>query len=78
MLFRSVRGHVVAEELERVPGADGAIGGIVLTVRLTPEAPAGLVSDYLAFRFDDSRVPQLDVLVQGEAVGSAPSPETAR
>lgn len=74
----TVRGHVIVEEVERVPGADGAIGGIVLTVRLAPEAPAGLVSDYLAVRFDDSRVPQLDVLVQGEAVGSAPSPETAR
>jgi len=40
-------------------------------VRLSPVAPAGLVSDYLSVRFDDSRASQIDVLVHGESTARA-------
>ncbi len=67
----AVRGHVEVEGVERVPGADGAIESLRLSVRLSPAAPAGLVSDYLSLHFDDSRTSQIDVLVQGESTGRA-------
>ncbi|MEN9667396.1 MAG: hypothetical protein RLZZ326_3759 [Planctomycetota bacterium] len=67
----AVRGHVQVEAVEQVPGADGAVESLRLSVRLSPAAPAGLVSDYLAVHFDDSRVSQIDVLVQGESTGRA-------
>jgi hypothetical protein len=67
----AVRGHVEVEAMERVPGADGAVESLRLSVRLSPAAPAGLVSDYLSVRFDDSRTSQIDVLVQGESIGRA-------
>ena len=75
----TVRGHVEVEAMERVPGADGAIESLRLSVRLSPAAPAGLVSDYLSVRFDDSRTSQIDVLVHGESIGraSAESPNYA-
>ena len=57
--------------MERVPGADGAVESLRLSVRLSPAAPAGLVSDYLSIRFDDSRASQIDILVQGESAGRA-------
>jgi len=72
----AVRGHVEVEAMERVPGADGAVESLRLSVRLSPVAPAGLVSDYLAFRFDDSRTSQIDVLVQGESIGRASAEST--
>ena len=62
----TVRGHVVVDGVERVTGADGTVDSLRLTVRLSPTAPAGLVSDYLTVRFDDPRSDSLDVLVQGE------------
>ena len=68
----AVRGHVQVEGTERVPGADGAVESLRLSVRLSPAAPAGLVSDYLSLRFDDSRTSQIDILVQGESTGRAP------
>jgi len=67
----TVRGHVQVEGVEQVPGADGAVESLRLSVRLSPAAPAGLVSDYLSLRFDDSRTSQIDVLVQGESIGRA-------
>jgi len=67
----TVRGHVEVEAVERVPGADGMVESLRLSVHLSPAAPAGLVSDYLSLRFDDSRVSQIDVLVQGESTGRA-------
>jgi hypothetical protein len=67
----TVRGHVEVEAMERVPGADGAVESLRLSVRLSPAAPAGLVSDYLSVRFDDSRTSQIDVLVQSESIGRA-------
>jgi hypothetical protein len=60
--------------MERVPGADGAVESLRLSVRLSPAAPAGLVSDYLSLRFDDSRAGQIDVLVHGDGVASASLP----
>lgn len=74
----TVRGHVVVDGVERVAGADGTIESLRLTVRLASSTPSGLVSDYLTVRFDDPRSAPLDVLVQGEPVRSAPSPETVR
>lgn len=56
--------------MERVPGAD-VVEFLRLSVRLAPGAPAGLVSDYLSLRFDDSRTSQIDILVQGESAGRA-------
>jgi len=75
----TVRGHVEVEAVERVPGADGAVESLRLSVRLSPVAPAGLVSDYLSLRFDDSRAGQIDVLVQSESTAraSADSPNHA-
>ena len=70
----TVRGHVEVEAVERVPGADGAVESLRLSVRLSPAAPAGLVSDYLAVRFEDPRGSQIDVLVQGDGVASASPP----
>jgi len=67
----TVRGHVEVEAVERVPGAYGAVESLRLSVRLSPVAPAGLVSDYLSLRFDDSRASQIDVLVQGESTARA-------
>jgi len=67
----TVRGHVEVEAVERVPGADGMVESLRLSVHLSPAAPAGLVSDYLAVRFDDSRTSQIDVLVQSD--GAAPA-----
>jgi len=67
----TVRGHVEVEAVERVPGADGMVESLRLSVHLSPAAPAGLVSDYLSLRFDDSRANQIDVLVQGESTGRA-------
>jgi hypothetical protein len=62
---------VEVEAVERVPGADGAIESLRLSVRLSPAAPPGLVSDYLSVRFEDPRASQIDVLVQGESIGRA-------
>ena len=75
----TVRRHVEVEAVERVPGADGAVESLRLSVRLSPAAPAGLVSDYLSVRFEDPRASQIDVLVQGESIGraSAESPNHA-
>lgn len=70
----TVRGHVEVEAVERVPGADGAIESLRLAVRLSPAAPAGLVSDYLSVRFEDPRASQIDVLVQSDGVASASLP----
>jgi len=70
----TVRGHVEVDALEVVPGADGAVESLRLSVRLSPAAPAGLVSDYLSLRFDDSRAGQIDVLVHGDGVASASLP----
>ena len=67
----AVRGHVEVEAMERVPGDDGAIESLRLSVRLSPAAPAGLVSDYLSVRFEDPRASQIDVLVQGDGAASA-------
>ena len=67
----AVRGHAEVEAMERVPGAD-VVEFLRLSVRLSPAAPAGLVSDYLSLRFDDSRTSQIDILVQGESTGRAP------
>jgi len=70
----TVRGHVEVEAVERVPGADGAVESLRLSVRLSPAAPAGLLSDYLAVRFDDPRVTTLDVLVQSDGIAAASLP----
>ena len=74
----TVRGHVEVDAVERVPGADGAIESLRLAVRLSPAAPAGLVSDYLSLHFDDSRASQIDVLVQSDGVASASLPPTQK
>ena len=74
----AVRGHVEVEAMERVPGDDGAIESLRLSVRLSPAAPAGLVSDYLSLHFDDSRTSQIDVLVQGDGVASGSLPPTQK
>jgi len=72
----TVRGHVEVEAMERVPGADGAVESLRLSVRLSPAAPAGLVSDYLAVRFEDPRASQIDVLVQSESIGRTSAEST--
>jgi len=69
--YGTVRGHVEVDALEVVPGADGAVESLRLSVRLSPVAPAGLLSDYLSLQFDDSRASQIDVLVHGESNGCA-------
>ncbi|MSR27679.1 MAG: DUF1573 domain-containing protein [Planctomycetaceae bacterium] len=74
----TVRGHVEVEAVERVPGADGAVESLRLAVRLSPAAPAGLVSDYLSIRFDDSRASQIDVLVQSDGVASGSLPPASQ
>jgi hypothetical protein len=74
----AVRGHVEVEAMERVPGDDGAIESLRLSVRLSPAAPAGLVSDYLSVRFEDPRASQIDVLVQGDGVASGSLPPTQK
>ena len=74
----TVRGHVQVEGVERVPGADGAVESLRLSVRLSPAAPPGLVSDYLSVRFEDPRASQIDVLVQSEGAASASLPPTQK